>query len=371
MQAALPPFSCSHTPELPELLAQLNCSLLLSTYQAGKVIAISSDGEKLAQLPRNFDTPMGLALDGKRLAIATKHEIVVLANDRRLAASYPKKPAHYDALFVPRSAIFCGALHVHDLAFAAGGGLVGVNTLFSCLFRTDALQSFVPIWQPSFITALAPEDRCHLNGLALVDGAPAYVTAFGATDTAQGWRPGKLRSGLLIDVRSGEVVLGDMPMPHSPRTIGKELFVLLSATGEIARVDVARGRYDVVNRITGFVRGMAHHGDYLFVASSHLRKSHTFGDLPLAQAKNSVCGITVVHLPTGAIVSQLRYLNSCEEIYDVVVLPGVRRPGVLGTSDPIFRRALSAPHATYWAEEDTGPAPLSSASPDSIHRHSS
>ena len=94
-------FACQHTPQLPELLTELDCSLLVSTYQAGKVIVVSSDGERVIQLPRTFEVPMGLAVGGERIAVATKHAIVLPANEPRLAPSYPRQqPQTYDALFV-------------------------------------------------------------------------------------------------------------------------------------------------------------------------------------------------------------------------------------------------------------------------------
>ena len=116
VDANLPPFSFSYTPELPELLQQLDCSLLVSTYQAGKVIAISSDGEKLTQLPRNFESPMGIAIDGDRMAVATRNEIVTLGNEPRLASVYPGKEGVYDALYLPRTTHYCGRnLNLTDL----------------------------------------------------------------------------------------------------------------------------------------------------------------------------------------------------------------------------------------------------------------
>lgn len=351
MDPTKPPFTCTYTPEIPELLAGLNCSLALSTYQAGKVIFLSSDGEKIHQLPRTFDTPMGMALDGARLAVATKHEIILLANEPRLASTYPNKPDWYDALFIPRAAYYCGAVDTHDLAFTPEG-LVGVNTLFSCLYRPDLQYNFVPLWRPPFITHLAPEDRCHLNGMALVDGRPRYVTAQSMTDTTQGWRPDKLTGGVLMDVTTDEVLLTGLPMPHSPRVYDGEVYLLLSATGEVVRADLDAGDWETVNRVPGFVRGMTRHGDYLFVGSSHLRKTHTFGDLPLAREGATFCGVMVIHLPTGAIVGQIKYINSCDEIYDVLVLPDVRRPGILGTAAPLYRRGLSLPEATYWGKDE-------------------
>jgi uncharacterized protein (TIGR03032 family) len=345
------PFSCRHTPELPELLAELGCSLVVSTYQAGKLIFISSDGERLIQLPRTFDTPMGVALADSRLAVATKQEIVLLANDARLADGYPRQPEHYDALFVPRSVHFCGQLMVHDMVWTTQG-LLGVNTLFSCLFRLDPEFSFVPVWQPPFISALAPEDRCHLNGLAVVDGSPRYATALGESDRKGGWRDGKETGGILLDVASGETLLGGLAMPHSPRVYDGRLYLLLSATGELATVDIERGEIEVVHRVGGFVRGMARAGDYLFIASSRVRKNHTFGDLRLAEQERSFCGITIVHLATGAKVGELRYVRSCEEIYDVQILPGSSRPGVLGLADSTHRRALSLPDQIFWGQAD-------------------
>lgn len=348
MDAAKPPFSCIYSPQLAELIVQLGCSLALSTYQAGKVLLVSSDGEKLTQLPRTFDTPMGMVYDAPRLAVACKHEVMLLTNDPRLGWAYPRKPKHYDAFFVPRSSHYCGQLNIHDIAFAPNGNVVGVNTLFSCLFELDEQFSFRPVWQPPFISELAPEDRCHLNGLALVEGKPKYVTALGTANSAGGWRTDKLSGGILMDVETNEIILRDLPMPHSPRVLDGELYVLLSATGEMAKVDVAKGRYEVVCQIPSFIRGFARYGDYVFIGCSRLRKTHTFGDLPLAKNPDVYCGAAVVHLPTGALVGNLRYVNSCEEIYDVQVLPGIRRPGILGIAAPHYKEALSLPETTYW-----------------------
>ena len=293
---------------------------------------------------------MGLAVEGERMAVATKHAIVLLANDPRLAASYPKQPETYDALFVPRSVHYCGRLAVHDMVWTPDG-LLGVNTLFSCLFQLDARHSFRAVWQPPFISQLAPEDRCHLNGLALVEGEPRFATALGASDSAGGWRERKEDGGVLLHLPSGEPVLQGLAMPHSPRVFDGTLYALLSATGEVIAVDAERGHCEVVNRVPGFARGLARRGDYLFVGTSRIRKQHTFGDLGLAGQREAFCGLSVLHLPTGAFVADLRYLRSCEEIYDVQVLPGLRRPGVLGLHDDTHTRALSLPEQTFWGRE--------------------
>lgn len=180
------------------------------------------------------------------------------------------------------------------------------------------------------------------------DGEPVYVSALGQTDVAEGWRNDKERGGVLIEVASQRIVAADLPMPHSPRLYDGKLYVLLSATGELVQVEVASGRYEVVNRLEGFVRGMARQGDYLFIGLSKLRKnSSSFSDLPIAE-KARHCGLVVVHLPTGSIVGQLTYQTSVDELYDVKVLPGLRRPNVLSHQKEDHRIALSLPNSGYW-----------------------
>ncbi|MEM7408669.1 MAG: TIGR03032 family protein [Myxococcota bacterium] len=345
MSAAPPttPFGCRHSPVFPELLAELGVSLAATTQHAGKVIAIAADGDRIVVLPRSFDAPMGIALEGERLAVATRDQIVLLANEPRLAGAYPRQPDTYDALYLPRSIHFCGEVAVHDLAWV-GERLVGVNTLFSCLFELDARFSFRPIWRPAFVEAAVPEDACHLNGLAVDTKGPRYATAFAATGGANAWRDASPASGVVLDVASGGIVVGDLAMPHSPRLVEGQLFVLASATGALLAVDTDRGSFEVVNRVPGFARGLARHGDYWFVGTSRLRAG---GAIQRSDAENR-CGISVLHAATGARVAELEFLRSCDQIYDVAVLPA-RRPGILGIGDDTHRQALATPDATFWS----------------------
>ncbi len=346
-----PPFSCSYSPNLPELLFQLQCTIALSTFQAGKVIFLSAtDGETLVQLPRNFAKPMGIALEGEKMAIACLDEVLVLSNSPQLAAHYPKKPNTYDALFMPRATFHTGQLDVHDLDWGANGQLFAVNTSFSCIIKIDDNFSFTPEWKPPFISQLASEDRCHLNGMTMLDGQPKYITAFSDTDTKQGWRPEVTTGGIVMDVDTNEFVARNVPMPHSPRIFDGELYLLLSATGELVKMDVKTGKYDVVTQLNGFVRGLCKHGDYVFVGLSKLRKSSsTFGKLAIAD-KALKAGVAVVHLPTGALVGEIHYHTSVDEIYDVQIIPGYMRPGILNTEKPEHKLGLTTPQMTFWAK---------------------
>lgn len=345
------PFSCSYSPNFAELLIQLRCALILSTFQAGKVIFISpKNKEDLVQLPRTFNKAMGVALDGDKMAVATKEEVIFLRRSEALAASYPKKPQTYDTLFVPRATYYTGGVDIHDLHFGKSG-LWAVNTSFSCLCTIDQNFSFTPRWKPNFISQLASEDRCHLNGLAMEEGKPKYVSALGTGDSTQAWRENITSGGVIMDVESGEIVASGLAMPHTPRLYDGKLYCLLSAAEKLVCIDPNTGKYEDVAKVEGFVRGMAKQGDFVFIATSRLRKnSSTFKHLKIAE-KADVAGITVVHLPTGSVTARLIYKASVDEIFDVQVLPDFARPNIVNTYGETHHRALMIPGGTFWGQE--------------------
>ncbi len=326
MNALLPPFHYTYSPTLPKLLWELRCTLVFSTYQAGKVIFIrATSPETIEQHFLDFPRPMGLAVSDQRIAVATREEVVVLTNT---SAEESAETRHLDSVsligeaegtYVQEKTYFSGEVDTHDLAWGKDG-LWAINTLLSSMALADNDSSFESQWRPSFISDVAPEDRCHLNSMAMVDGQPEYVTAFGKVDTFEGWRENKVSGGILMDVPSGEIVLEGLPMPHSPRVYDGKLYLLLSATGELVCADPETGGYEVVTQLPGFVRGMARCGDYLFVGLSKLRKtSSTFAALPISE-QAVFSGIVVVSLSEGRIVDHLTYETGVEEIYDVQVL---------------------------------------------------
>ena len=348
----LAPFACSFSPQLPELLFKLKCSIAISTYQANKLVFISPvDENKLTQLPRDFVKPMGFEISGDKMILATKDEVLYFENSKELAKYYPNKKDTYDTLFLPRTTFYTGQVDMHDVAMGAEG-VWAINTSFSCLCQVTGNFNFIPRWQPKFISKLAHEDRCHLNGLVMINGKPKYVTALSTTDTPQGWRENIVDGGVLIDVETNEIILDKLPMPHSPLMHDGELYMLLSASGELVKVNIKEKKYEVLKKLEGFCRGMDVCGDYMFVAMSKLRKnSSTFAKLPFAE-KASVAGIKVIHLPTGAIVSELNYQATVDEIYSLKILKNTIRPNILNTANPIHKYSLSIPGATFWANPD-------------------
>jgi uncharacterized protein (TIGR03032 family) len=248
-------FHYAQTDGFAPLLQQIGASLLVSTYQANKLLVIRAAGSGLLALVRTFDKPMGVAADARRLALGTRDRIWFLRNAPDVAPRVEPAGMH-DACYLPRSCHVTGDIGVHEMAWA-GDELWVVNTRFSCLCTLHPDYSFVPRWRPPFVTALAAEDRCHLNGLALVDGRPRYVTALGETDTADGWRANKPRGGCLVDIDRNEVIARGLSMPHSPRWHDGRLWVLESGTGQLVLVDPAGGRVEVVAALPGFARGLA------------------------------------------------------------------------------------------------------------------
>ena len=177
--------------------------------------------------------PMGIAAETGRIAVAGARSIVIFANVARLAAHYPCKRDYYDAFFIPRTIRFTGECQMHDMIFE-GNAVIGANTNFSCICRVDDNFSFTPLWRPSFISQLRAEDRCHLNGFAAFAGELYYLTALAATDTPGGWRETPHSAGILIDARRNVILRSDLCMPHSPRLINNQLYVLNGGEGELS-----------------------------------------------------------------------------------------------------------------------------------------
>ncbi len=336
-------FRYIYSEGLGEQFEQLDFSLLVSTYQAGKLCTFRSRSGRIKMLPRTFKRAMGVAADRSRMAVATQHQIWFLSNEPVIAAKIEPRDT-YDACYLPRRSHVTSNIDVHEIAWG-GDELWLVNTLFSCLCTIDDQCSFMPRWRPPFVTQLSRHDRCHLNGLAMVDGAPAYVTLFAETDSPQGWREHKRDGGMVMHVGSNEVVARGLSMPHSPRVHDGRLWVLDSGNGTLVCVDPCDGRFDTVVRFDGYPRGLAFCGRFAFVGLSKIREKAIFGGVPVAdETKERPCGVAVVDLRNGDIIGRLEFEHSVEEIFDVQILSGVRFPTVIGfEQDTIERAALIAP----------------------------
>ncbi len=336
-QASSPPDTAAlrsvHTSNLPALFDRLKISLVVSTYQAGKVILVRNDQGALNTHFRTFSKPMGLAADHARLTIGGTNTVWYYRN---MPAVAPKlEPAgKHDACYLPRRIHVTGDIDIHELAWDRDNELWLVNTRFCCLCTLDADHSFYPRWRPPFVSALAPQDRCHLNGLGMVDGRPKYVTALGETDTPGGWRENKANGGILMDIDTNEILLRGLSMPHSPRWYQGKLWILESGEGSLAVVDVERGTWRMAAQMPGFTRGIDFVGPLAFIGLSQVRESAVFIGIPLVErVKERTCGVWVVHIETGQILGFIRFETGVQEIFSVQVLRNARFPELLEWND--------------------------------------
>ncbi|MEO1091108.1 MAG: TIGR03032 family protein [Pseudomonadota bacterium] len=314
-------------------LAGEGASLAFTTYQAGKLflIGLQPDG-RLSIFERTFARCMGLGVG--------PHEALWMASLCQLwrfenFLEPGEQKDGFDAVYVPVVGHTTGDLDVHDIHTDAAGRPVFVATRFNCLATIAERASFRPLWRPPFVDRIAAEDRCHLNGFAMRDGAPAYATCVAATNVAEGWREHRRDGGRVLDVASGESVAAGLSMPHSPRLHQGRLWLVQSGTGEFGHVDLASGRFQPVCFLPGFARGVAFAGDHAVIGVSLPRETATFAGLALEErlAREGVgarCQLAVVNLVTGDVEHRLAIEGVVEELYDVVVLPGLVRPMALG-----------------------------------------
>jgi len=341
------PLRAVHTPNFPALLRGLGASLLLTTYQAGKLVMVRDEGDHLNTHFRTFQAPMGLAFREDRLAIGTAVQVWEYVDVPAVAAKIEPAGRH-DACFLPRSCHFTGNIQIHEMAWGSGEELWVVNTRFSCLCTLDRSASFTPQWRPPFVTALEPTDRCHLNGLGMVDGRPRYVTALSQTDEPAGWRPEKAHGGVVIDVAGGEQVARGLSMPHSPRWHAGRLWVCESGAGTLGFVDPRTGRYEAIAATPGFTRGLDFAGNYAFVGLSQVRETAVFSGIPITErlaAAERTCGVCVVDLNRGEPVALLRFEEGVQEVFAVQVLPGRRYPELINDDTKLLENSFVVPDA--------------------------
>lgn len=338
-----------HSRLLPAWLAENKVSLAFSTYHTNKLflIGLNKTGG-LSIYSRTYPRVMGLwaSPDAQTLYLTTLFQVMRLEN----SLSPGTLRNGFDRCYVPRTCHTTGDADLHDISVDKNGRPIMVNAMYSCLCTVSDTHGFTPIWKPPFISKLAAEDRCHLNGLAMVDGMPKYVTCIAQSDVNDGWREHRRDGGVVIDIESNEVVASGFSMPHSPRMHKGKLWLLDSGNGRLGYIDMKTGKFEPVAFCPGYLRGLAFVGDYAVVGLSLSRHNVNFSGLPLEdelkkRGGEARCGIQIIDLNTGDIVHGIRISGAIRELYDVVALPGVRAPSSLG-----FERG-DIPHMVTFPEK--------------------
>jgi uncharacterized protein (TIGR03032 family) len=343
------PIAWSLQGNFAAILERLRLSLVLST-RPNHIIFLGVVDGTLTATATLMTQPLGLAADSARIAVASPRSVTIFANAARLAAHYPGKRDYYDAFFIPRTIHFTGECHMHDMVFE-GHAVIGANTNFSCICRVDDNFSFTPLWQPSFISQLRAEDRCHLNGFAGYAGELYYLTALAATDTEGGWREMPHSAGILIDARRNVIMRSDLCMPHSPRLINNELYVLNGGEGELLRVDRESGTSTVLTQLPAFTHGLCDYNGILFVGMSQNRASRGKEPPPVAKRHGALtAGIAAVSEQTGEVLGHLEFTSGVTEVYDVQVLPGIRRAGMQNLLATDGLVGVETPNSVFWTK---------------------
>jgi uncharacterized protein (TIGR03032 family) len=340
--------SCSRG--LSGWMEEHNLSFGFTSYQSGRLYLVGRLPKgRISFNERQFVRAMGVVATQQRLYLANHYQVWRMEN----VLGAGQTMDGFDRNYVPRNAQTTGDLDVHELGVEKSGRVIFVNTKFSCLATFSPTHSFRPIWKPPFISRLAPEDRCHLNGLAMADGEARYVTAVCKSDVITGWRDRRATGGFIMDVRNDRFVTEKLSMPHSPRLHNGKLWVLDSGRGRLCTVDEETGETTTVAFLPGFARGLSFHGHFALVGLS-LPRDGSFSGLELDDelAKRDGepwCGIQIVDTRTGDIVQWIRLTGEVRELFDVFVLPGVRCPQATGLLGSTIQNQISIED---WAEDD-------------------
>ena len=341
------PFRLTMSAGLEGWLAANDTSLAFALPPSKLVFVGRDPNDRIAVYERSFDKTMGLSADGThRIYMGGRYQVWRFDD---VPMSEEAAASGFDRCFAPRQVWVTGNINVHDVAVDPRGGPAGgvllAATRFSCLGRPSDEFGFEPVWQPPFVRSFRPGDRCHLNGLAMGPNGPEYVTAVGSTDVLEHWRTERRGGGIVMDVATGETVTTGLSMPHSPRLHRGTLYLAHSGDGSLVSVDPQAGTWTELGFAPGFLRGLAFVGDFAIAGSSMPREGDLYSGLPLddrlaAANQRPRLGLFIFDLRTGAVAEWLFVEGASREIFDVIALPGVRRPMAYGIVGKELRESV-------------------------------
>ncbi len=341
-------YSIDFDDELARILFKKKVSLVLSTYQAGRLMVLGSlDGLNLHQIPVGFKKPMGLMVEKNKLAVATLDSVYFFSNSENVVNTIRLNEKKFDTVFLQRARYNTSTLDIHDIGFGKGS-LWGVNTMFSCISVFDINHSFIPKWKPPFISSLVPEDRCHLNSMIMEQGLPTYVSMLSMTDEKEGWRKDVMNTGAIMTVPGGEVMADGLALPHSLLDGGEYIYFLESGRGTLNRIHKKSKEREVIYDFQRFIRGMKRIDNYFFISYSALRKSSkTFGAISFDNPTDKA-GVIVFDSDTQSVVAQLEYGSDIEEIYEIALFDGYLKPAIVNEGNEQYNDIITFPKNVFW-----------------------
>lgn len=331
-----------YTRNFPLWLLEHNCSILISTYKAHKLLCLGIDEKtsKVSLIFTNLLRPMGISYDQITNTIYSSNlgNIVQYENS---GLDKHEQWGNFDALFVPKRVDYGSDVDIHDLRVSINDNnrkIYYVSASLNSILTVSDHKSFDVFWTPKFISRnpdsklkIFREDRCHLNGLALVDNKPKYVTAACMRDYYYAWKEHH-GEGVVIDIETDEVVCSGLWAPHSPIWYNNRLYIGEAGTGQFGFVDLEKKEFIPKKFLPGFIRGISCHNNFALINISNDRHDTCFAHLPLGhilkeKGQKSLCGICVVNLDTFEIVNHFEF-QGLTEIYDITVLPNIIRPRI-------------------------------------------
>lgn len=363
-------FSSLSSDNFPKILKALNISLAVTSYQSARLILVRSNGENIDTNLKQFPRPMGIYADEERITIGTFNQVLEFKRSDRLleeikngkldnTGNFSKKVLEKDkeqleelkktreneleqikradSLYLHRAALTTGMINIHDIAWG-DEGLWVVNSTFSCLSTLSPDSSFIARWKPKFITELVPEDRCHLNGMAMVDGRPKYVTTFNMEDSRDSWSSGRIDYGTLIDIDTDEILIEGMIMPHSPKVYNGEVYVCESGLGVVWKYNPITKEKTQVVKLQGFTRGLYFYGGVMFVGTSKIRASEIKNPTPLSKEYDETyAGVWMINLEDNTEIGYLKFEGDVDQIYDIAIIPDSTMPELLNINSSLTR----------------------------------
>ena len=301
--------------------------ILITSYQSGRLFVIGAEDNGGVVLQQHqFDRAMGISAYQGGFVFATLHQLWRYS----LMNPMDKASNHGRPLLLPQACFYTGFVNCHDVAQLPGGDIIYASTLFNCVAKAALISNFEPVWAPPFIKELVPEDRCHVNGLAVDNGKLRFVSVLGESAKKGGWRD-DLSQGVIFDMRTNRVIASNLWMPHSPRVRDRRLYALESGRGSFGTLN--NGKISEQLLLPGYPRGL----DFCerTAAIGYSRPRPGSGDkLPLSERLKASgieagCGVVLYETSTSKVFHSIHFPAGVDEIYDVAFLHGTSNPRLI------------------------------------------
>jgi uncharacterized protein (TIGR03032 family) len=137
--------------------------------------------------------------------------------------------------------------------------------------------------------------------------------------------------------------------------IDGKLYVLEGGRGQLLQVDPSSGTTRVVATLPGFTHGLAAYRGVLFVGLSKLRMKRGPQGLPIENSGDElVAGVAAIEAASGRVLGILEFITGVEEIFDVQVLPDIRRGEILAPHQWFEQPSIVTMKGGMWEQRFTG-----------------